>query len=42
MNTLEVDTRKKYSDGSIYAPDKISASLFDAGDNFSRCSWRRS
>ena len=35
MNTLEVDSRKKYSDGSIYAPDKISASLLDAGDNFS-------
>ncbi len=35
MKTLELDTREKYSDSSIYAPDNISASLFEAGEGFS-------
>ncbi len=35
MSTLEADTRKKYSDGSVYPPDEISASLFDTGTSFS-------
>ena len=35
MNMLEADTRQKYSDSTIYAPDKISASLFEASANFS-------
>ena len=35
MSTLEADTRKKYSDSSVYPPEKISVSLFDVGAGFS-------